>query len=262
MVKLYKQEFSLTRNNILVFSQPGSGSKRLVRALSGFYGIPYRAPTNLMYDEKGQNKYNSPLSVLGVAENGFSLSSYFNIARIQCCVMSHSTVTLDVINVMRFNNSRPIVVIRDVEDSIISIANKFYNGSSVSVQRKIEDNSTELLDLIISNWANYLFIFQKSWTSEGLPLDPIILSFEKTVNSLSKSIEIIDDEYNKFIKNKISIRDVIVKIEKNDSNLSNITSKKHFFKESLSCQQNNIINNIRGCCRIIGSTDDPLRLTH
>lgn len=190
---LYGVQFTQIPENFVIFAMPKSGSTSLHRMMASC----------LQGNMINGDNINS--------ENDFSLDPFLFLNCLgdpRAIVKSHTICTQRIMAILNLTNVRPIILFRNIEDCLNSMASHFSSGREAEKYGFHHLNSSEKNDFIILKYSYAYHQFLKSWRLASFKSPVKYLHYENTFSNISQELynifatfgfEISDD----YIKNAI-----------------------------------------------------------
>lgn len=182
----YKQRKTRPKDHYLIACMPKSGSTFLANALSELTGYPY-VYLAYAYERSEQNLYLP------------KLIDHYDVGTV---THLHLRATDSAIDLMRMFSIRPVILVRDIFDVVVSIRDHLFNEGyefptffcDESIKRL--DEQTQF-DFIIEHGIPWYFNFFVSWHQAlaGNRADGLWLKYEEVINDWFGALRMIADFY-------------------------------------------------------------------
>lgn len=203
---------SFSRKFIPIICQPGTGSHRLGKGLAILYGLKF-----YRFDFDKRPLFFTPKINATVSKFGFA-----SCPEPEFVYHAHSECSKDLRVLLSSCVSRPIVLIREIEHSILSCVNK---GCLAEESRAFLHGigKERAIDLLISEWAAWNGAFLNDWLRLFREeMNPMVFCYQDVIGDLKQVMQVVAEENRAHFEPTKDI-DRIVEYLDNDPTISNVT---------------------------------------
>lgn len=182
----YKKQRTRLKDHLLIACMPKSGSTFLANALSELTGYPY-AYLAYAYERSEQSLYLPKLI------DNYDVGTVTHL---------HLRATDSAIDLMRMFSIRPVILVRNIFDIVVSIRDHLFNEGyefptffcDEAINRLDEQSQ---FDFIIEHGIPWYFNFYVSWHQAvaGKRTDGLWLKYEEVVGDWPKALRMVADFY-------------------------------------------------------------------